>query len=1229
MKRFKKEIRGSISLFLSMIILLLVILEGFLIDGSKALAAKMMMSTAGDLAMNAGLTYYDDALRDVYGLFAVSKTEAELTENLEKYFRETIGDATGTTGTTGYTDTLLDFVRQSITTGWNNEEAGKLLDLSLTSFQASGMENTALSDEYVIKNQILEYMKYRGPASLGYGMIEKIYAFKDLNKQQQAMEKKLDFEESMSDVQEACENAYNAVVAYNTLLQSKLTPDHIEAESDTINKDIYETVIAVFALNTVQNNQNHKVTHSVNGAQREFDSKWQVDTGSTGYDVEAAFQACRNFADLKAEYRGDDDNAPAGGSFIANLMGDSHSSAGAGGHVKAAMQAVHLTIGYMEDFDSYKTLYTTWLRWKAYYTERKKELEDAINDAEEDEDTSDLENELEELEEKNTAYKEIIDEVTPILGTEGRSGIVNVLTAASAVLKEDIDVRMKDATGRLHTIFEDASQLELAATLADQALDDVIVKMEKLKEKGSEWQTSIDNLSDGDVKTSMQADYSNKSQDLDETKIRTLQGYLDRGIAYAMELRNDEDPVKAVNFGMKEAQDKASYASYLNNYWNNSPYKTNTLPYNGIPYGTFSVDMWVENAEKTAALEDMTFTVYFLSSFGGQPGSGKWQKMNLQSYKEQWDQIVADKDEFFQYLERICPKSEADSGDTDKSSAKETKKQLLEKGKDVSFRAEGLPEGRSMDESGDSKSFTTTEADANDAKIAQNAKENSKTSASFLENVGSLLTKGRDKLYLAEYANKMFSCYTVDKPDGREVQKTLSGYPVSKENNYLYKSEVEYILWGDKNPEKNVESTLATIFGIRFLLNSIYAFTGDPEIRSVSMSLAVSIAGWTGFGVPLVQSVIIIAFALAESALDLQQLKEGESIPIYKSQKTWTIKPSGIGREAAGEFKQQLGQAVNDNVKKLENKVFEELDQLTADKISEFNKTLKDFGTEKVDDIISVATATVLTPVEERILGLVNVVTPDPDGISRTIDQALDGVETSVGGEPDSVLKTAKLQAISIFRSQYKGSLVSAIQSAQNSGRSAADISGSIMEQLENARAGLSSRLKSTVSSSVDSLTNELQSSIDAGSDKLQEEVSEKVDKYLMRIDCGISFAELPSTEESSKVHTSARDALTMDYSEYLWLFVAVTSISGEQENKMLKRIGNLIEKNLTLDSNPNRSKNKNFTMKGAYTFVGVEATADLTTTFFAMPVPTAGNGSVTYLPDGKVPISYRGVLGY
>lgn len=1212
MKWFTKRVRGSIALFMSLIMLLLIVLEGFLIDGSKALAGKMKMSEAGDMALNAGLTYYDDALRKVYGLFAVSKTEAELKENLEKYFKETLGEATGSTDDTGYTDQFLTFINQSITAGWNEEQAGKLLDLSLTSFSASGLKNSALSEDYVIRNQILEYMKYRGPASLGYGMLEKIYAFKDLNKQQKVLETKLNYEESMDEVQQACEEAYTNLLTYNAVL-NRLTPDHVEAESDAINKAIYAVVISTFALNAVKKEPQHQ--------NKKLNKNWQSKVSDySGHDVEAALKNCRNYRSLCDLYSD---------AFIPNLNGDQAS------RVTAAMQAIRLTVGYMEDFDNYRNLYTAWKNWKTYYVQRKQELEREIDNADEDDDTSDLEEELEDLEDQDELYDAIInggsrddggeDEpgVTKILGTEGHAGVTSALSAAESMLKEDIDERMKLVTDKLHTLRVDAQNLEKTADLSKSSLESIIAKMDNLQGKGAAWQSAIDGLAAGDVKTSMQSDYDNKSKDLDRDKIRELETYLENGKAYGMELQNDINAVKAVNFNMAEAQGKGSYALYLNNNWNNSIYKSATELYTNRAFQTDSVSDNVKSANETGALTDLSVTMYMIDSFGGQSGSGKWQKMNLQTFRDKWNQTITTENVFFQYLERICPKQESqDSGE--KEEATSTKEKLFEKAESVNFDVADVSSNQ-MDGSGDTKDFTSTGKDEQDKEVTKKAKENSKAASNFLENVGNLLAKGRDKMYISEYATEMFSYYTVDKPDGKTAEKTLSGYPFSEDRNYLYKAEVEYILWGNADPKADVRNTLTTIFGIRFLLNTLYAFTGDPEIRSTSLALATSIAGWTGFGVPLVQSVIIIGFALAETALDLQELKEGESVPIYKSTNTWTIKPSGMGRE----FKSQVGDAINRNAKKLENKIFEDLNTLTEDKIGEFNQKLTSYSNDKIDSIVDTASAAVLTPLEEQMIGLINVISPDESKISSALDNALAGVEQLINAEQDSVLKTAKQKAVSIMKSQGKARLVSTIKNVQNKKElTAGQISDQISQSLETCRSELKAGLKTTVSGSINSLTNELKSSIQAGTGKLQEVTSEKLDQYLMRIDCGVSFADIPSSGNSQKVHTSAADALTMDYSEYLWLFIAVTSMSSEQESKMLKRIGNLIEKNMTLSTNPDKSSNKNFKISQAYTFIGIEAEADLKTTFFALPVPTGTGGSKTYGPD-KISLQYRGVLGY
>ena len=64
------------------------------------------------------------------------------------------------------------------------------------------------------------------------------------------------------------------------------------------------------------------------------------------------------------------------------------------------------------------------------------------------------------------------------------------------------------------------------------------------------------------------------------------------------------------------------------------------------------------------------------------------------------------------------------------------------------------------------------------------------------------------------------------------------------------------------------------------------------------------------------------------------------------------------------------------------------------------------------DDVVETATAAVLTPVQERLIGLVNVLDQGKSSVSEGINQALAGVRSSIDEEPDSVLKKAKIAAV-------------------------------------------------------------------------------------------------------------------------------------------------------------------------------------------------------------------------
>ncbi len=1192
MKKFTKEVKGSISLFLSTIILMLVILEGFLIDGSKILAGKTFMSNAGDLSLNAGLTYYDDALREIYGLFATAETEEELSANLKTYFQATLGESVGTEDGQ-YVDQLLGYIQTAIESGWDGAEAGKLLDLTLEggAFSAKGVEGSALSETYVIKNQILEYMKYRGPASLGYGMIEKIYAFKDLDKQQKTMEAKLDYEETMSDVQKACENAYNNLVPYNEYLDNQLKPSHLEEESKAINKEIYEATVAAWCYSAVKRDP-------------EVDLDWEKGiTGSeTGYhDVRAAANQCRLAPAMSAEYS----------SMESELRGDF------GSHPSAAMRAIKLMIGFKEERENYRATAQAWENYVLYYEKTMEKLEEELEDLDEEEDEDEIdaiEEEMEDLEDERSEFEEIYKAMR-----EAANLYKGAAEEAAKVLEQDIDTKMQDAVTRLNKIAEDAEQVRILGTYGKSSLDDVISSMDALETKGQTWQNSIDNLSAGEVKTSMQSDYSNKSEKLDKEKIQILQEKLSNGIAYAETIKKAALQAKAVDNKLFQGE-KSKYYPYMKSKLESSPAGTETLPYNGTSYRDFSVAVWVGNANKSVILSDSAYTVYFdtvENSTGTTPPT-----MNLSVYTSQMDQSISGKnDEFFKYLERICPKTEAEEEDSSK--AKEEKKKLFDKAQFDMSPGESLPTLEASGGEGGAPGFTETDSGADDKNVSKNAKNNTKGSSNFLSGVGQLLVKGRDKLYLAEYATKMFSYYTIDKTDSnnkKRNQNNLSGYPMSADNNVMYKAEVEYILWGNPSGEKDVQYTLTTIFGIRFLLNSIYAFTGDPEIRQITLALATSIAGWTGFGVPLVQSVLIIGFALAETALDMKEIKDGKSVPIYKSTSNWQIKPSSLTKEA-------IGQAINDAGSAAKDYLFSQLDQLTEDTKDAFKNKLDTFANETVDNLVSTASAAVIAPVQERLIGLVNVVTPDREKIRSEIQDTVNGLKGSVQSEPDSALKEVKLAAISAFEAQGINSVISAIEEVQNSeALSNWDIAEKINARMKECQKTIETKIRSVADSVVKAAKSEVDTALDSANENLQKNVSEGMDKMLMRIDCGVSFADLPAGGAGAaggQGRISGSAALTMNYEEYLWLFIAVKSVQSEED--MLKRIGTLIEANLSKSAS---KPSPDFTIAGAYTFIEVDATAQLTTTFFSMPVPVTGGGNVT-LGNDKYSIGYHGVLGY
>ena len=138
MKIFYKN-NGAISVFLSLILLPVLVFGGMTVDASRIYMSKVVISDAGEMAMNAGLAQYNEKLHDEYGFLVMDQSPEDMEEDLEAFFN-------GSLNGTGIPDT---------------EDYNKILDLLTKSFDAIDVPGSEIYRTEVEKQQILEYMKYR------------------------------------------------------------------------------------------------------------------------------------------------------------------------------------------------------------------------------------------------------------------------------------------------------------------------------------------------------------------------------------------------------------------------------------------------------------------------------------------------------------------------------------------------------------------------------------------------------------------------------------------------------------------------------------------------------------------------------------------------------------------------------------------------------------------------------------------------------------------------------------------------------------------------------------------------------------------------------------------------------------------------------------------------------------------------------------------------------------
>lgn len=192
---------GAITIYLTIIFLMVLALVGALVDGSRIRVAETQVSRVAESAAISTLASYYNPLKEDYGLFALSHTDKNiLLKEVESYLNKNLMTELGQDSKEN-NEIAYEYLKGLIL---NNEfkevSFMNLFDYRLDDTEVEQLFN--LTENEVMRNQITEFMKYRGPIEL-YGVAndkmanikEKIDAIKNIGKTADILSKKIKLDE--------------------------------------------------------------------------------------------------------------------------------------------------------------------------------------------------------------------------------------------------------------------------------------------------------------------------------------------------------------------------------------------------------------------------------------------------------------------------------------------------------------------------------------------------------------------------------------------------------------------------------------------------------------------------------------------------------------------------------------------------------------------------------------------------------------------------------------------------------------------------------------------------------------------------------------------------------------------------------------------------------------------------------------------------------------------------
>ena len=192
MRRIIKDTKGAVTVFVTLLLIPAMLVSGTAVDLVRIHTARSIVQDANQLAANAVLTQYDALLKDLYGVMGVAKDDPILADLLDDYIKVTV----------------FGEERQDRKLGTLQVFYGSNISMEDLYFP----DGKNLRDESVLRRQIEEYMKFRGPVLLVKEFIESLTDNK-IKEDAERIKEKLEIENAIAEIYEKYKELYNAIIA--------------------------------------------------------------------------------------------------------------------------------------------------------------------------------------------------------------------------------------------------------------------------------------------------------------------------------------------------------------------------------------------------------------------------------------------------------------------------------------------------------------------------------------------------------------------------------------------------------------------------------------------------------------------------------------------------------------------------------------------------------------------------------------------------------------------------------------------------------------------------------------------------------------------------------------------------------------------------------------------------------------------------------------------------------